>query len=120
MAQLPAGATQERTQKVRDEVRGYIPGFSIHGKLREDKLTDLKYRAEVKLHPDIAGIRIDRFWRQINLPGSGVGVASVQQGKKRSLFLSRQHAQAPATRNVVYRILRSIRAPVDELPAKRL
>jgi hypothetical protein len=54
------------------------------------------------------------------LPGSGVGVASVQQGKKRSLFLSRQHAQAPATRNVVYRILRSIRAPVDELPAKRL
>lgn len=74
--------------------------LSIKDKFREYKQSHLKSRTEVKFLPDITGIGVDCFWRQINFPGCCPDVASIKQGEKRSLFLRREKAQTPATRNM--------------------
>ena len=52
----------------------FRPGFGIQDEFSMDKLSYLKYRPEVQLLPDIAGIGVDGFGRQVNFPGRCPGV----------------------------------------------
>lgn len=86
--------------------------------LRKDKLSDLKYRIEVKFMPDIIGVRIDSFRGQVNFSCGSVSVVSISQGEKGLSFLGREHAKISAACDVVQRILRRMHPPASELLSK--